>query len=148
MDIEHFYDGNPRRRSSEEYSFGSDWTDSGKTRWELNWVQDTGEVYLMREAAEPLEMDPFGDTRVPDMPVDEVTVEIIGTLQGLDTVERALGGWSQAMGGADSVAWVRDRVARAQAGDLPTEGGSDPSPTSLEGADEDEAPDNGLEVDG
>ena len=148
MDIEHFYDGNPRRRSSEEFSFGRDWTDSGRTRWELNWVQDTGEVYLMREAAEPLQMDPFGDTRVAPMPVDEVTVEIIGTIDGLDNVERAFSGWSTAMVVDGSVEWVRDRVARAEAGDLPTAGGADPAPTSLDGADEDEAPDNGLEVEG
>ena len=134
MDIEHFYDGNPKRRSSKEYSFGSDWTDAGGTRWELNWVEDTGEVYVMREAGEPLIMDPLGDTAVPDLPADQVTVEIIGVIEGLGAVEEAFSGWSEAQAGDGSLTWVRDRVADAAAGVKHERDSEDPAPGSLPGS--------------
>jgi hypothetical protein len=134
VDIEHFYDANPARRTSKEYSFGSEWTDPGGVRWELNWVEDTGEVYLMREAGEPLVMDPLGDTLVPKLPADEVTVEVIGTIAGLERVEGAFSGWSDAMPLPGSVAWVHERMADAASGDLHGDGSDDPPPTSLEGA--------------
>lgn len=134
MDIEHFYDGNPRRRSSREYSFGQDWTDAGGTRWELNWVEDTGEVYVMREAGEPLVMDPLGDVAVPNLPADEVTVEILGRIEGLEAVEAAFAGWSEAQGGAGSLDWVRERVGDVASGVSHTGEGHDPDPSSLGGA--------------
>ncbi len=134
MDIEHFYDANPARRASKEYSFGSDWTDPGGVRWELNWVEDTGEVYLMREAGEPLVMDPLGDTLVPDLPADEVTVEVLGVIHGLDRVEGAFSGWSESQGDPGSVAWVHQRMSEASSGDVHAAGADDPPPTSLEGA--------------
>lgn len=135
MDIEHFYDGNPRRRSSREYSFGQDWTDPGGTRWELNWVEDTTEVYIMREAGEPLVMDPLGDTAVPEMSADQVTVEILGTIEGLEAVEAAFSGWSEAQAGDGTLAWVRARMSDAGAG-IPHGGeGHDPDPHSLPGTD-------------
>ena len=139
MDIEHFYDANPRRRRSEEYSFGQDWTDAGGTRWELNWVKDTGEVYVMREAGEPLVIDPLGDSVVPDLPVSEVTVEILAVVEGLEELESRLAGWSEAMGEPGSLQWIRDRIAaeggaEGQGGPTDPTAGSDPAPTRLEGA--------------
>ncbi len=133
MDIEHFYDANPKRRSSKEYSFGVDWTDSGGTRWELNWVEDTAEVYVMREAGAPLEMDPLGDTRVPPLDADQVTVEILGLIQGLEAVEAAFAGWSEAQGAPNSLEWVRGRVADAEAGISHSGDPADPEPGSLPG---------------
>jgi len=120
MDIEGFYDADPRRRHSEELSFGQDWHDAAGVRWELNWVADTGEVYVMREPAEPVGMDPLGDSWVADLPTDLVTVEVLGVVTGRDIVERVFAGWPDAMPGDDSLSWVRDQVARADAGDLPS----------------------------
>jgi len=133
MDIEHFYDANPRRRQSKEYSFGSDWTDAGGTRWELNWVEDTGELYVMREAGEPLVMDPLGDTVVPDLPADQVTVEILGTIGSLADVEGTIAGWSAAMTAPASLAWVRDRVDGSTSA-AEGSGAVDPPPTHLDGS--------------
>jgi hypothetical protein len=135
VDIEHFYDANPRRRTSKEYSFGADWTDEGGTRWELNWVEDTGEVYVMRETGEPLVMDPLGDVTIPDIPADVVTVEILGVIEGLDAVRSAFAGWSEAVAGAGSLAWVRQRVADHAAGVSHGAEGTDPEPSHLDGAD-------------
>ncbi len=64
MDIEEFYDGDPRRRPSAEIELGTDWHDAHGTTYEVNWVEDTGELYLMREPAPhvrrgPLRGSPF-----------------------------------------------------------------------------------------
>lgn len=109
MDIEGFYDEDPRRRHSEELSFGREWRDEQGRRFELNWVEDTGEVYLMGEPMEPIGVDPLGDTWVPDMPDSLITVEILGVIDGRDAVNAAFEGWQAAMEteGAGGVAWIR-----------------------------------------
>ncbi len=134
MDIEHFYDANPKRRSSREYTFGSDWTDPGGVRWELNWVEDTGELYAMREPAEPLMMDFLGDTQVASMPTDEVTVEILASIEDLRALEALLDGWSDAQGGASSLEWVRERIRTGAPATPGVQGRHDPGPGSLPGS--------------
>ena len=49
MDIEEYYDADPRRRAAEERGFGSNWnlTDDPHHRWDLFWNAGTGELYLM-----------------------------------------------------------------------------------------------------
>lgn len=134
MDIEHFYDGNPKRRTSREYTFGSDWTDGGGVRWELNWVEDTAELYAMREPIEPLMMDPLGDTKVASMPTDEVTVEILGSIADLATVESILEGWSDAQRPTGSLDWVRERIRTGTPDPHPGAPHHDPAPDSLPGS--------------
>ncbi len=112
MDIEEFYDADPRRRESEEVEFGREWSDPNGMRTELSWVADTGELYAMAEPAEQVYMDPLGDTRVGDLPTELVTVEILGTVADRAVVDQLLAGWEDAMGkGPNSIQWVRDRVA-------------------------------------
>jgi hypothetical protein len=112
MDIEEFYDADPRRRESEEIEFGREWSDPNGMRTELSWVEDTGELYAMAEPAESVEMDPFGDTRVDDLPTELVTVEILGTIPTREEIDRLLAGWEGAMEhGPNSIQWVRDRLA-------------------------------------
>jgi hypothetical protein len=112
MDIEEFYDADPRRRESEEIEFGREWSSSG-VRTELSWVADTGELYAMAEPAGSVEMDPLGDTRVDDLPTELVTVEILGVIADRAEVDQLLAGWEGAMGakGGNSIQWVRDRIA-------------------------------------
>jgi hypothetical protein len=112
MDIEEFYDADPRRRESEEVEFGREWSDANGGRTELSWVADTGELYAMAEPSEPVFMDPIGDTRVPDLPTELVTVEILGTVATRELVDQLLAGWESAMDkGPNSIQWVRDRLA-------------------------------------
>jgi hypothetical protein len=112
MDIEEFYDADPRRRESEEIEFGREWSDAKGTRTELSWVADTGELYAMAEPSESVEMDPFGDTRVDDLPTELVTVEILGTIATREEIDQLLAGWEAAMDkGPNSIQWVRDRLA-------------------------------------
>lgn len=112
MDIEEFYDADPRRRASDEIEFGREWSDANGMRTELAWVVATGELYAMAEPSEPVFMDPVGDTRVPELPTALVTVEILGVIPDRASVDQLLAGWEDRMGtGPDSLQWVRDRVA-------------------------------------
>jgi hypothetical protein len=113
MDIEEFYDADPRRRPSEELEFGREWSDDAGCRTELTWVVDTGELYTMAEPAEPIYMDPVGDTLEPELDAKFLTVEVLGVIPDREHVDQVLEGWRDAMGTANSVQWVRDRLAQA-----------------------------------
>jgi len=112
MDIEEFYDADPRRRESEEIEFGREWSDATGMRTELSWVAATGELYAMAEPAGSVEMDPLGDTRVDDLPTELVTVEVLGVVTDRATIDQLLAGWERVMEkGPNSLQWVRDRLA-------------------------------------
>jgi hypothetical protein len=111
MDIEQFYDADPRRRLSEEIEFGRDWSDGSGVRSEISWVADTGELYAMREPDAPINMDPVGDEFVESLPTESVTVEVLGTVVGREAVDQLLQGWEDEMVKPDSLNWVRQRVA-------------------------------------
>jgi hypothetical protein len=113
MDIEEFYDADPRRRSSEEIEFGREWSDASGGRTELSWVADTGELYAMAEPSEPVYMDPVGDTVVPDLDTKFVTVDVLGVVDDREKLDQLLAGWEDAMSGKNSLQWVRDRLAQA-----------------------------------
>ncbi len=115
MNIEQFYDADPRRRHSQEEQFGRDWIAEDGVRWEINWVVDTGEVYAMREPMEPGAVDPVGDTWVADMPVELVTVDILGVVTDESALTTALAGWQEHNGGDSSLEWVKSRVATVAA---------------------------------
>jgi hypothetical protein len=101
MDIEEFYDQDPRRRASEELEFGREWSDNG-LQFEVAWVADTGEVYAMAEPVSRREIS-----------TESVTVEVLAVIQGRDVINSVLAGWQDAMGKPNSLAWVRGRVAGA-----------------------------------
>ena len=112
MDIEEFYDADPRRRESEEIEFGREWSDASGMRTELSWVAATGELYAMAEPAGSVEMDPVGDTRVDDLPTEALTVEILATVASRAEIDALLSGWEGAMEqGPNSIQWVRERIA-------------------------------------
>ena len=113
MDIEQFYDGDPRRRESEEVEFGREWSDANGLRTELSWVADTGELYAMAEPSEPVFMDPIGDTRVPELPTELVTVEILGVVDDRSRLDQLLAGWEGQMEKPNSLQWVRERLSAA-----------------------------------
>jgi hypothetical protein len=101
MDIEEFYDQDPRRRASDEIEFGREWSEGG-LRFEVSWVADTGEVYVMGE--------PYSRREIS---TESVTVEVLGVINGQDAINSTLAGWQEAMAKPDSLAWVRERVAGA-----------------------------------
>jgi hypothetical protein len=112
MDIEEFYAADERRRHSAELEFGRDWTDAGR-RCEVSWVEDTGELYLMREPDPGVIGDAFGDMRVLPVSEHDLGVEVLGVIEGRDAISAVLSGWEQQMPKPDGVAWLRDRVDTA-----------------------------------
>lgn len=130
MDIETFYDADPRRRASAEIELGSEWTDGAQNRYELSWVADTGEIYVMLEVAPPEFVDPFGDAFPEDIPTDQLTVAVLGTVATQDDVERIFAGWPDAMSQPDSVSWIARRLEDAGVRTAPLEGGSRPQASS------------------
>jgi hypothetical protein len=102
MDIEEFYDQDPRRRASDEIEFGREWSANG-LRFEASWISDTGELYVM---AEP--------TSRHEISTESVTVEVLGIITGRDAINSTLEGWQEAMAKPNSLGWVRGRVAGAR----------------------------------
>jgi hypothetical protein len=99
MDIEEFYDQDPRRRASDETEFGREWSEDDR-RFEVSWVADTGEVYVMAE--------PYSRREIS---TESVTVEVLGVIEGRDAIDSALTGWREAMAKPNSLTWMRARVA-------------------------------------
>ena len=112
MDIEQFYEEDPRRRASDESEFGRDWHDGDGVRYEISWVRDTGELYAMSEPEGSIISDGLGDENMVPMPANLVLVEVLGTIDSADAVQQTLSGWPEAMSGADSLGWVRERLSR------------------------------------
>jgi hypothetical protein len=126
MDIEEFYDGDARRRPSAEIELGTDWHDSHGTRYEVNWVEDTGELYLMREPVPHIREDPFGGLHFSMRAVEEgkMTVHVVGQIPTHDDLERILAGWQDAMAGNRGAEWLAERLRAAGVAKDP----SDPEP--------------------
>jgi hypothetical protein len=110
MDIEQFYAQDERRRRSAEIELGTEWHDADGARYELSWVADTGELYVMREPDVPMTEDPFGDVYRSNVPVGEITVAVVGWIPDQGAMEEVLGGWEEAMAGPNSVAWIAERL--------------------------------------
>jgi hypothetical protein len=115
MDIEQFYDDDERRRASAEIEFGGEWLDHAGVRFSLSWVEDTGELYVMREPAAPEWEDPFGGihVHVKDAPTSGMEVVVLGVVGDRAAVEHALTGWEQEVGKPGSVHWLRDHLVTA-----------------------------------
>ena len=121
MNIENFYNADPRRRHSEELEFGTDWLEGG-ARTQVSWVEATGELYAMRDPLGGLQTDVIGDMRVTPVAGEELTVEVLGVVSGRDGIAAVMSGWEAAMpAGDNSLSWVRDRIANAdtEQGDAP-----------------------------
>jgi len=110
LDIEEFYDADERRRTSDELQFGQDWHDVHGRRYELNWIADTGELYVMQDDPPAVWADPFGD--VVSMPVapDHLGVRVLAVIADRPEVEGLLDGWEQSMADSDSVSWLTARL--------------------------------------
>jgi len=112
MDIEEFYAADERRRRSEEVEIGTEWRDADGARYELSWVADTGELYVMREPNVAMTTDPFGDVWRGSLPTGSVTVGVVGWVPDRERLEQVLEGWQEAMGRPDSVSWLAERLRR------------------------------------
>ncbi|HEY7948181.1 MAG TPA: hypothetical protein VID75_10925 [Acidimicrobiales bacterium] len=110
MDIEEFYKADERRRRSEEIEFGTEWLDVKGARYEVSWVADTGELYVMGEPNTQMSVDLFGDLYEPQVTTGSVTVAVVGWIPDRTHVEQTLDGWQEAMTGANGLAWLTERL--------------------------------------
>ena len=120
VDIGEFYDADDRRRQSAEIELGTEWRDVHGVRYELNWIEDTGELYVMREPPPPAWEDPFGDIHVrtnDKAPITGMTVVVIAQIGTHDQLEQVLSGWQEAMDEPNSVSWLADRLKLTGAAD-------------------------------
>ena len=108
MDIEEFYDQDERRRESEELELGAGWQDGAGHHFCLNYVVDTGEVYVMAMPDAEMIEDPFGDIAVDtDEPLDELTVKVLAVVPTADALHESIRGWEEEMAKPNSLEWVR-----------------------------------------
>jgi hypothetical protein len=117
VDIEEFYDGDERRRTSEELQFGEDWHDGHGRRYELNWIADTGEVYVMQDDPPPVWSDPFGDVVSVPVDADDLGVRVLTVVHDRADLLGRLDGWEQAMALPDGVSWLAGRLFGTQPAD-------------------------------
>lgn len=114
MNIHDFYDADPRRRESEEITYGDGWTDEDDehSTYRLNWVADTGEAYIVREPHPGGILARYLDALGFDQAdVEELRVEILTTASRYD-VDAALAGWPAVMPQRNSLRWVRRQLGR------------------------------------
>jgi hypothetical protein len=118
MDIEEFYSADERRRQSAEIELGTNWFDAAGNRYELSWVEDTGELYTMAEFLPEVDTwTPFGDIEVEAMPADRVLVSVVGWFPDHASLEAVLGDWQQHMAEPNGIEWVASEL---RAHEVPT----------------------------
>jgi hypothetical protein len=110
VDIEEFYAADERRRRSEEVEIGTEWHDGAGVRYEVSWVADTGELYVMCEPNAPMSLDLFGDMYERPVATSAVTVAVVGWIADRARVEQVLEGWQASMTQPDSVSWLAERL--------------------------------------
>ncbi len=115
MDIDEFYDADPRRRASAELELGTEWLDADGVRHELNYIEDTGELYVLREPAPHVTEDPFGGlwVKVPPGYDKKMTVHVIARIDSVAALHQILEGWQEAIGRPDAAQWLGDRLRAA-----------------------------------
>ena len=115
MDIDEFYEADPRRRASAELELGTEWLDKDGVRHELNYVEDTGELYVLREPSPHVSEDPFGGLWVKTPPGydHKMTVHVIANIATTDQLHEILTGWQQEMASPDGPQWLGDRLRSA-----------------------------------
>jgi hypothetical protein len=115
MDIDEFYEADPRRRASAELEMGSEWLDRDGVRHELNYVEDTGELYVLREPSPHVTEDPFGGLHVSVPPGydGKMTVHVVAQVSNKEELHRILEGWQDHMMSDDGAQWLGDRLRAA-----------------------------------
>ena len=121
MDIEEFYDADSRRRASAEIELGTEWQDSHGVHYELNYIEDTGELYVMQEPPPKEWTDPFGGMRFNSDP-KTLAVRVVATIESVALLHSILQGWEDAMVESDSANWLAERLRVAGVATNPAEG--------------------------
>ncbi|KJE25088.1 hypothetical protein FF36_00700 [Frankia torreyi] len=122
MNIREFYGEEPRRQASAEVPFGDGWTDHHDihSTYRLSWVEDTREIYSVREPHPGGILARYLDQlRVDQADIDELRVEILAVADR-EAIEAALAGWPAVMEEHDSLRWARRQlISLSSAGATP-----------------------------
>jgi hypothetical protein len=113
MSIADFYEADPRRQDSDEAVYGEGWTteDDPHATYRCQWVEETGELYTVREPhpggllaryLDQLDLDQAG--------VGELTVEILLVELDRAVLEARLDGWQDQVEELGSLAWLHART--------------------------------------
>jgi hypothetical protein len=122
MDIEEFYDGDARRRPSAELELGREWHDNHGVNYELNYIEDTGELYVMQEPPPHEWEDPFGGIHLSGKHYeDKLMVRVVAKFESVDALHQAIAGWQDKMSSDGSVEWLAERLRAAGAAVGPDE---------------------------
>jgi len=96
--LSNFYTADPARIQSRELDVGLWWRASlSGPLHRAAWVQDTGELYLVR-------LGPHED--------GGGAVEVLAVVENRERLESVLDGWRDECGGPNSLAWLRERAGR------------------------------------
>jgi hypothetical protein len=93
--LQAFYAADQRRHHSRERDFGLLWRGRGGATYRAAWVQETGEVYVIRHGH-------------PD--AGGGTVEVTERRFGLDELHAVVFGYEDVCGRPGSLGWLLDRV--------------------------------------
>ena len=96
--LEAFYKGDHRRRSSRERDVGLFWRGRAGATYRAAWVQNTGEVYLLKHGRPDCKGGP---------------VRLIGSYTSRE-VDDAFSGWRDVCGRPRSVDWLLARTSTAR----------------------------------
>ena len=96
-------------------NLGTEWRDVHDTRYELNWIEDTGELYIMREPVPHIRQGPFGGQHysITDEQEHKMTVHVVAHIDDLASVHKILEGWPEAMAGDGGAEWLAERLRTA-----------------------------------
>jgi hypothetical protein len=124
MDIEEFYDADPRRRASAEIELGAAWQDSRGVLHELNYIEDTGELYVMSEPAPKEWEDPAGGVHLSNKgnTGKNLIVRVVATIDSVEKLHSILAGWEEAMSFGESLRWLEEKLSAAGVATAPAEG--------------------------
>ena len=94
-----FHAAHPLRRRSAEVDFGRPWrTGAFGPAYRAAWLPATGELFVVRLGASA---------------AGGGAVEVLAHVPDGDVLAELLRGWQRAVGGLDSIRWLRGRLARA-----------------------------------
>ncbi len=113
MNIEEFYSQDERRRNSIEIELGREWRDAANVRYELSWIEDTGELYIMREPVPEFFEDPLGGFHVDKEDLEGLQVMVLCTISSHERLVEVLAGWEAAMDASDGISWLKATLSAA-----------------------------------
>jgi hypothetical protein len=97
VDLDDFYAGDPRRGASPEVRFGGAWLDDSGYSYAVVWVENTGELYTLRQVQWAGGPPPCADPWIHMLPRrDKVEAEVFVLLTepSRQRIDSLLDGWA------------------------------------------------------